>query len=154
MSSETCTSDTPCESLTKESTYFRYDQNPSYKLIQESFTSPEDTQQQLQQQYDKLTSQLNTVSTNFDTALNNYQSNITTQQQQNIDKNKRIAQQQFALNEKYQTLQTRNRMLQVSQERTIYKQKLIYTLIALIAFFIVITIGIYLLGSSKSSNNI
>jgi len=149
-----CTPDAPCESLTKESTYFRYDQNPSYKLLQpttESFaTTPTETQQQLQQQYDQLQTQLNTVSSSFDTALSNYQSNLTAQSEQNRAKTARIAQQQAALSEKYQTLQTRNRMLQVSQERTIYKQKLIYTLIALIGFFIVLTVGIYFMNGRST----
>jgi hypothetical protein len=152
MSSNTCTSDAPCETLTKESTYFRYDQNPSYKLLSEGFaTTAEGTQTALQQQYTQLTSQLSQVSTGFDTALTNYQNNLTAQQEQLQAKNARIAQQQTALQEKYQTLQTRNRMLQVSQERTVYKQKLIYTLIALIGFFIILTIGIYFISGRKSA---
>lgn len=150
MASTYCTQDTACDRFKQDSTYFRFDQNPNYRLL-EPFQTPDQSNQDLQNSYTNLMNQIQAVGDQYDTALHDYQQNISTKDQQIQDKSQRIKDQQTALVEKSQILQTRDRMLQVSQERNVYKQKLIYSLIALIGLFIVLTVGLYFIGRSSPS---
>lgn len=51
--------------------------------------------------------------------------------------------QQTEIEYKKQILETRNRMLQLSQEKNLYKKKMIYTLLAVIIFILLIIISSY-----------
>lgn len=59
------------------------------------------------------------------------------------DKITRTAQQEKEIEYKKKLIATRNRMLQLSQEKNVYKKKVIYSLLSIIILFIIIMIVIY-----------
>lgn len=66
-----------------------------------------------------------------------------------IQKRKRNNIQQNSIGEKNNLITTRARMLQIAEENNIYKQKILFTLVALIFTFIIIMIFIYSYFSKK-----
>src|SRR6056300_1491286 len=76
------------------------------------------------------------VNTNIDQTINSKNNNL-------IQKNKINLQQEIAIADKQKLLLTRSRMLQVSMDKNAYKTKIMYTLIAIILFIFLATLGIY-----------
>ncbi len=68
-------------------------------------------------------------------------------------KQKRKMEQENEIQEKNKLILTRSRMLQLSQERNIYKKKIIYTLIAIILLLLVLTLASYVFLNKKSSSS-
>jgi hypothetical protein len=68
-------------------------------------------------------------------------------------KQKRKMEQESEIQEKNKLILTRSRMLQLSQERNIYKKKIIYTLIAIILLLLVLTLASYVFLNKKSSSS-
>jgi hypothetical protein len=66
-----------------------------------------------------------------------------------IQKRKRNNIQLNAIDEKNNLIITRARMLQIAEENNIYKQKILFTLVALIFTFIILMIFIYSYFSKK-----
>ena len=66
-----------------------------------------------------------------------------------IQKRKRNNIQLNAINQKKNLIITRTRMLQIAEENNIYKQKILFTLVALIFTFIILMIFIYSYFSKK-----
>lgn len=66
-----------------------------------------------------------------------------------IQKRKRNNIQLNAIDEKKNLITTRERMLQIAEENNIYKQKILFTLVALIFTFIILMIFIYSYFSKK-----
>lgn len=66
-----------------------------------------------------------------------------------IQKRKRNNIQLNAIDEKKNLITTRARMLQIAEENNIYKQKILFTLVALIFTFIILMIFIYSYFSKK-----
>lgn len=67
-------------------------------------------------------------------------------------KQKRKMEQESEIQEKNKLILTRSRMLQLSQERNIYKKKIIYTLIAIILLLLVLTLASYVFLNKKSNS--
>jgi CHASE3 domain sensor protein len=67
-------------------------------------------------------------------------------------KQKRKMEQESEIQEKNKLILTRSRMLQLSQERNIYKKKIIYTLIAIILLLLVLTLASYVFLNKKTSS--
>ncbi len=53
------------------------------------------------------------------------------------------------IDEKTKLILTRSRMLQLSQEKNIYKKKIIYTLISILLFLFIVTLSTYVFFSKK-----
>lgn len=68
-----------------------------------------------------------------------------------INKRKRNHIQQNAIKQKQNVINTRGRMLQIAKENNMYKQKVIYTLIAFIFTIIIIMIFMYGYFTRKAS---
>ena len=66
-----------------------------------------------------------------------------------IQKRKRNNIQLNAIDEKNNLIITRARMLQIAEENNIYKQKILFTIVALIFTFIILMIFIYSYFSKK-----
>ncbi len=66
------------------------------------------------------------------------------------EKQTRQTQQLAEIEEKNKLILTRSRMLQLSQERNIFKKKIIYTLIAVILLLLIITLATYVSLSKKN----
>ena len=60
-----------------------------------------------------------------------------------VEKNKINLEQEKAIVDKEKIFLTRARMIQVSKDKNAYKTKVIYTLLALIIFILMSTLGIY-----------
>ena len=85
-----------------------------------------------------LTSQIQTLQNSSD----NLENSLTTRTDTIQTAQTQLQNQQKLLEEKRALLITRNRMLQLSQDRNFYKQRVIYTLISLIfAAIVIILIG-------------
>ena len=52
--------------------------------------------------------------------------------------------QQHELDYKRQLMETRNRMLQLSQEKNVYKTKVIYSLISIILLLVIVVLAVYI----------
>lgn len=74
---------------------------------------------------------------------------IDAKNQQLIEKQMRQTQQMQEIEEKNKLILTRSRMLQLSQEKNIYKKKIIYSLIAIIFLILIITLSTYVYFSKK-----
>jgi tetrahydromethanopterin S-methyltransferase subunit F len=59
------------------------------------------------------------------------------------DKIKRSLQQNMEISYKQKLINTRNRMLQLSQEKNMYKTKIIYTLLSVVILLVIILLAIY-----------
>ena len=68
-----------------------------------------------------------------------------------IEKQMRQKQQLNEIDEKNKLILTRSRMLQLSQEKNIYKKKIIYSLTAIIFLILIITLSTYVYFSKKKS---
>ena len=88
------------------------------------------------------TSTASDVNNGIDETINQKNNNL-------IDKNKINLEQERAIVDKQKLLLTRSRMLQVSMDKNAYKTKIMYTLIAIILFIFIATLGIYALTSKK-----
>jgi hypothetical protein len=66
-----------------------------------------------------------------------------------INKRKRNNIQNNAIDQKRALVETRARMLQIAEENNIYKQKILFTLVALIFTFLIVMIFIYGYFSKK-----
>lgn len=62
----------------------------------------------------------------------------------------RQKEQEAEIAEKAQLVLTRSRMLQLAEERNIYKKKIIYTLLAVILLILIITLTTYVFFSKQS----
>ena len=67
-----------------------------------------------------------------------------------IEKNKINLEQEKAIVDKQKLFLTRSRMLQISRDKNSYKTKIIYTLLALIIFIFMASLGIYVFLRKKS----
>jgi Flp pilus assembly protein TadB len=79
--------------------------------------------------------------------------NIQVKNAELIKKQVRQQQQLRELEDKEKLILTRSRMLQIAQDRNAYKQKIIYSFIALILLIFICTILIYVLFTRKSQTN-
>jgi hypothetical protein len=79
--------------------------------------------------------------------------NIQVKNAELIKKQVRQQQQLRELEDKEKLILTRSRMLQIAQDRNAYKQKIIYSFIALILLIFICTILIYVLFTRKSQAN-
>lgn len=66
------------------------------------------------------------------------QSELNNLREEIKNKELRAKQQEYTIKNKETLINTRNRMLQISQEKNVYRKKVIYTLLALIVFVILI----------------
>ncbi len=80
-------------------------------------------------------------------------SNIQVKNRELLKKQVRQQQQLRELEDKEKLILTRSRMLQIAQDRNAYKQKIIYSFIALILLIFICTILIYVLFTRKSQTN-
>ena len=64
-------------------------------------------------------------------------------------KQKRQKEQLQEIDEKTKLILTRSRMLQLSQEKNVYKKKIIYTLISILLFLFIVTLSSYVFFSKK-----
>lgn len=78
---------------------------------------------------------------------------ITTKNTNLIEKNKINTEQEKAIFDKQKLFLTRSRMLQVSRDKNAYKTKVIYTLLALILFIFMASLGIYVFLKKGSKTN-
>lgn len=74
--------------------------------------------------------------------------------EQLIEKQMRQKQQLNEIEEKNKLILTRSRMLQLSQEKNIYKKKIIYSLISIIFLILIITLSTYVYFSKKKGGNV
>jgi predicted RND superfamily exporter protein len=79
-------------------------------------------------------------------------SDIEQKNLQLLEKQRRQLEQQKEIEEKNKLVLTRSRMLQLAQERNMYKKKIIYTMIAIIFFILILALSTYLFISKKTSN--
>jgi hypothetical protein len=86
---------------------------------------------------------------NADGVNMNINSTISEKNNNLIQKNKINLQQEIAITDKQKLLLTRSRMLQISMDKNAYKTKIMYTLIAIILFIFISTLGIYAFVSKK-----
>lgn len=70
--------------------------------------------------------------------IENQQSELNNLREEINNKELRAKQQEYTINNKETLINTRNRMFQISQEKNIYRKKVIYTLLSLIIFIIII----------------
>ena len=70
-----------------------------------------------------------------------------------IEKNKINRDQEKAILKKQKLFLTRSRMLQVSRDKNAYKTKIIYTLLALILFIFMASLGIYVFLKKTPKNS-
>lgn len=70
-----------------------------------------------------------------------------------IEKNKINLEQEKAIVDKQKLFLTRSRMLQISRDKNSYKTKIIYTLLALIIFIFMASLGIYVFLKKKSGGS-
>lgn len=89
------------------------------------------------------------AATNASGANSNINSTISEKNNNLIQKNKINLQQEIAITDKQKLLLTRSRMLQISMDKNAYKTKIMYTLIAIILFIFISTLGIYAFVSKK-----
>ncbi len=80
-----------------------------------------------------------------------------TQQMDDMDKqillrNERQQEQLKEIQEKQKLVLTRSRMLQIAQEKNIFKKKIIYTLLAIILIILILTLCAYVYISKKGNN--
>jgi hypothetical protein len=80
-------------------------------------------------------------------------SNIQVKNAELLKKQVRQQQQLRELEDKEKLILTRSRMLQIAQDRNAYKQKIIYSFIALILLIFICTILIYIFFTRKSQAN-
>jgi hypothetical protein len=66
-----------------------------------------------------------------------------------LEKQNRQQEQLQEIDEKTKLILTRSRMLQLSQEKNIYKKKIIYTLISILLFLFIVTLSTYVFFSKK-----
>ena len=79
--------------------------------------------------------------------------NIQVKNTELLKKQVRQQQQLRELEDKEKLILTRSRMLQIAQDRNAYKQKIIYSFIALILLIFICTILIYVFFTRKSQAN-
>lgn len=95
----------------------------------------------------------------YNNYLTNYENNMTIEEEDNniienelILKETRKNEQLNMIKEKEKLLLTRSRMLQIAQERNIYKKKIIYTLISIIILIIIVAI-LFFISRNKKYNS-
>lgn len=81
------------------------------------------------------------------------QDSIITKNTNLIEKNKINLEQEKAILDKQKLFLTRSRMLQLSRDKNAYKTKVIYTLLALIIFILVASLGIYVFLKKTPKSN-
>ena len=70
-----------------------------------------------------------------------------------IEKNRINTEQEKAIVDKQKLFLTRSRMLQISRDKNAYKLKIIYTLLALIIFIFIASLGIFVFLKKGSKSN-
>jgi len=96
-----------------------------------------------QAQYNLNQDQIKNAMENADGINESIQDSINTKNANLVQKNKINMEQEKAIIDKQKLFLTRARMLQVSRDKNTYKLKIIYTLLALIIFIFIATLGIY-----------
>ncbi len=102
--------------------------------------------------------QVSNYATNINNSINSLDDSVTgTYDAKNLvlaQKQLRQKEQEAEIAEKTQLVLTRARMLQLAEERNMYKKKIIYTLLAVILLILIITLTTYVFFSkqSKTSN--
>jgi hypothetical protein len=66
-----------------------------------------------------------------------------------LEKQSRQQEQIQEIDEKTKLILTRSRMLQLSQEKNMYKKKIIYTLLSILLFLFIVTLSTYVFFSKK-----
>ena len=99
--------------------------------------------------YDSLNQSIDSIKTD---SLLLTDSDIEQKNLQLLEKQRRQLEQQKEIEEKNKLVLTRSRMLQLAQERNMYKKKIIYTMIAIIFLILILALSTYLFISKKSSN--
>ena len=99
-----------------------------------------------------LTNEISNIQNNLNTQINNIKDSTYYNPDQNGKLSSlgyQIDQQSNLINEINNSIMTKARMLQIAQERNEYKKKMIYTLIAIIALIIIISLVLYTLFFTK-----
>lgn len=117
------------------------------------------SQNELEAQIDEAVASYNQRKSELVDNINSMEREIQNNQQ-DIDvkdtevqlKQRRLQDQQKNINSKEQLVALRNRMLQIAQEKNIYKQKVIYSLSAIILVLIAAGATGYAISSKKSNN--
>ena len=96
-----------------------------------------------QAQYDLNNQAVKDAQENSDSINDDMKNTINNKNANLIEKNKVNMQQEKAIVDKQKLFLTRARMLQVSRDKNSYKLKIIYTLLALIIFIFIASLGIF-----------
>jgi hypothetical protein len=94
---------------------------------------------------------INSNNSSFINKLPNNDTSITAKNVELLLKESRQNEQLLTINEKEKLLYTRSRMLQIAQERNVYKKKIIYTLIFVILSILILTCVLYVMKKKGSS---
>ncbi len=101
--------------------------------------------------------QISAYTTNINNTIASLDDNISnTYDAKNLvlaQKQLRQKEQEAEIAEKTQLVLTRSRMLQLAEERNMYKKKIIYTLLAVILLILIITLTTYVFFSKQSKGS-
>ena len=92
-----------------------------------------------------ITTYYNNNNNSFTSQLPSNNNNINKKNNELLLKETRQNEQLLTINEKEKLLYTRSRMLQIAQERNVYKKKIIYTLIFVILAILILTCVLYVM---------
>jgi hypothetical protein len=119
--------------------------------------SPND---QLQEEIDQIVIRYNTRKSeilnnisSLEDEMNTNQGDIDTKNSEIQLKQRRVTEQQKEINTKEGDILVRNRMLQIAQEKNIYKQKIVYSLIAIIMLLLGAGAAAFMMGTKKRNNS-
>jgi len=104
-------------------------------------------------QYSANTAAVDQGSIEVDAINKGVQNSINAKNTNLIEKNKINLEQEKAIIDKQKIFLTRARMLQLSRDKNAYKTKIIYTLLALIIFIFMASLGIYVFLKKGSRTN-
>lgn len=112
---------------------------------------PQDQANQYQEYRAKIMNQLSFLQNQLQNNIQSYSEDIEQTKTQLDQYNNKIQftaqnimEQQAQLNDSAQVLNTRNRMLQISREKNLYKKKMIYTLLSVLFVLIMILFVLYM----------
>jgi len=96
-----------------------------------------------------ITTYYNSNNNSFTSQLPSNNNNINKKNNELLLKETRQNEQLLTINEKEKLLYTRSRMLQIAQERNVYKKKIIYTLIFVILAILILTCVLYVMKKKR-----
>jgi len=112
---------------------------------------PQDQATQYQEYRSKIMNQLSFLQNQLQNNIQSYSSDIKQSKEQLDQYNNNITftaqnimDQQSELEDNSQILNTRNRMLQISREKNVYKKKMIYTLLSILFVLVMILFVLYM----------